>query len=79
MKYIKNGKFILCDSIIENAILAFGNKICGFVDEIPENAEVIDADGATLHRALSTFIFTDIWVRIRLTVTQTVSLKWQMV
>lgn len=45
MKYIKNGKFILCDSIIENAILAFGNKICGFVDEIPENAEVIDADG----------------------------------
>ena len=45
MKYIKNGKFILTDSIIENAVLAFDNKICGFVDEIPENAEVIDANG----------------------------------
>jgi hypothetical protein len=38
MKYIKNGKFILRDSVIENVELAFDNKICGFVNEIPEHA-----------------------------------------
>lgn len=45
MKYIINGKIILSDRIIEGSALAFDNKICGFVDEIPENAEVIDAKG----------------------------------
>lgn len=45
MKYITNGKFVLTDKVLENAVLAFDNKICGFVDEIPENAEVIDANG----------------------------------
>ena len=47
MKYIKNGKVILPDGILENVVLAFDSKICGFTDEsqIPENAEVIDADG----------------------------------
>ena len=36
MKYIKNGKFIMPDQILENAILAFDKKIEGFVDAIPE-------------------------------------------
>lgn len=47
MKYIKNGKVILPDGIVENVILAFGNKICGFTDEsqIPSDAEIIDANG----------------------------------
>ena len=47
MKYIKNGKVVLPDGILENVILAFDSKICGFTDEsqIPENAEVIDACG----------------------------------
>lgn len=47
MKYIKNGKVILPDSILENMVLAYDEKICGFttVDEIPANAEVIDANG----------------------------------
>lgn len=45
MKYIKNGKVILPDGIVENEILAFDGKISGFTDEIPEGAEVIDANG----------------------------------
>ncbi len=45
MKYIVNGKIILPDSIVENKILSFDNKILGFVDDVPANAEVIDAKG----------------------------------
>ena len=47
MKYIKNGKVILPDGILENVVLAFDSKICGFTDEsqIPADAEVIDANG----------------------------------
>ncbi len=45
MKYIKNGKVILPDGILENVILAFDEKIIGFTDIIPEGAEVIDAKG----------------------------------
>lgn len=47
MKYVKNGKVILPDGILENVVLAFDNKICGFTDEkdIPDDAVVIDAHG----------------------------------
>lgn len=47
MKYIKNGKFILPDGILENVVLAYDNKICGFTteEEIPSDAKVIDANG----------------------------------
>ena len=47
MKYIKNGKFILPDGILENLVLAYDNKICGFTteEEIPSDAKVIDANG----------------------------------
>lgn len=45
MKYIYNGKFILSNKVLENVVLAFDDKICGFVDEIPQNAETIDANG----------------------------------
>ncbi len=47
MKYIKNGKFILKNEIKENTVLAFDEKICGFVreDDIPADAELIDARG----------------------------------
>lgn len=45
MKYIKNAKFILPYGILENVVLEFDNKICGFLEEVPENAEVIDANG----------------------------------
>lgn len=47
MKYIKNGKVILPDAILENVVLAYDDKICGFttVEEIPADGEVIDANG----------------------------------
>ncbi len=47
MKYIKNGKLILTDGILENAVLVYEDKIVGLTDEaeIPEGAEVIDAEG----------------------------------
>ena len=45
MKYIKNGKFILPDGILENIALAYEDEIVGFTDSIPEGAEVIDANG----------------------------------
>ena len=47
MKYIVNGKIILPDSIIQNSVLAFDEKIVGITDieDIPQNAEVIDANG----------------------------------
>ncbi len=47
MKYIKNGKYILPDGILENVVLAYDEKICGFttVEEIPADAQVIDANG----------------------------------
>ncbi len=47
MKYIKNGKVILPDGILENVVLAYDSKICGITDlnEIPADAEVIDANG----------------------------------
>ncbi len=45
MKYIKNGKYILPDGILENVVLAFDDKIAGFTDEIPSDAEAIDANG----------------------------------
>ncbi len=47
MKYIKNGKYILPDTILENVVLAYDHKICGFLaaEEIPADAHVIDAKG----------------------------------
>jgi len=45
MKAIVNGKIIINNSIMDNKILLFNNKIIGFVDEIPLNCEVIDAKG----------------------------------
>lgn len=47
MKYIKNGKFILPDAIVENVVLAYDHTICGFTteDQIPRDAQVIDAKG----------------------------------
>ena len=45
MKYIKNGKFILPDGILENIALAYDGEIIGFTDNIPNGAEVIDANG----------------------------------
>ena len=47
MKYIKNGKFVLPDTILENVVLAYDDKICGFttVEEISADAAVIDAKG----------------------------------
>ncbi len=45
MKYIINGKYIMPYGILENVALAFEDKITGFTEEIPENAQVIDAKG----------------------------------
>ena len=42
---IKNGKIILKDRIIENKILLLTDKIEGIADTLPENCEVINADG----------------------------------
>ncbi len=47
MKAILNGKIVLKDGIIENSVLLFSDVIEGVVstDCIPENAEIIDANG----------------------------------
>ncbi len=47
MKYIKNGKIVMPDRVINGAVLAFDEKICGVISEdmIPEGAEVISAEG----------------------------------
>lgn len=45
MKYIKNARIVLPDRIESDTVLAYSNKIEGFVDKIPECAEVIDANG----------------------------------
>ncbi len=47
MKAIINGKIILSDRIVENAALLYTDTIKGVVpcDNIPENAEIIDAKG----------------------------------
>ena len=47
MKAIINGKIILKDRIVENSALLYSNKIEGIVavDNIPENAQIIDAKG----------------------------------
>lgn len=47
MKYIVNGNIILKDGIVNNCALAFDNKIIGITtkEEIPADAEVIDANG----------------------------------
>ena len=47
MKAVVNGKIILKDRIVENQVLLFSNVFEGIVsaDQVPENAEVIDAQG----------------------------------
>ncbi len=47
MKYIKNGKFIMPDGVLENIVLSFDDKISGFINQnqIPADADVIDAKG----------------------------------
>lgn len=47
MKYIKGAKIIMPDSIVEDKVLLFDDKIIGLADEasVPENAEMIDAEG----------------------------------
>ena len=48
LTYITNGKIVLPDSVVCGKILAFdteSGKICGIVDELPANANVIDAAG----------------------------------
>ncbi len=45
MKAIVNGKIILKDRIVENQALLFSDKFEGIVSEIPQNAEIIDAEG----------------------------------
>ena len=47
MKAIVNGKIILRDKIIENFAVIYSDKIIDIVsyDKIPENAEIIDAEG----------------------------------
>ena len=47
MKAIVNGRIILKDSIVENYVLLYKDKIIDIVPEnlVPENAEIIDANG----------------------------------
>ena len=47
MKAIVNGKIILKDRILENSVLLYSDVINGIVpdDNIPDGAEIIDADG----------------------------------
>lgn len=47
MKYIKNGRIVLPDRVVNGASLAYDEKIAGFIaaSEIPDGAEIIDAAG----------------------------------
>lgn len=45
MKCIINGTILLPDGEINGKILVFNEKIIGITDEIPENTEIIDANG----------------------------------
>lgn len=48
LTYITNGKIILPDSVVCGKHLSFDNesgKICGLVDKLPADAEIIDAAG----------------------------------
>jgi len=48
LTYITNGKIILPDSVVCDKYLAFdeeSGKICGLVDKLPLDAEIIDAKG----------------------------------
>ena len=48
MKYIKNGRIVMPDRIIDGMVLAYDEKIAGLVreEDIPEGAEVICACGS---------------------------------
>ncbi len=54
MKAIINGRIILKDRIVENKVLLFSDKIEGIVsgDAIPQNAEIIDANGGYISPGL---------------------------
>lgn len=45
MKCIVNGKIILENEILENKVLIFDEKIVDILDEVPNNCEIIDAQG----------------------------------
>ena len=45
MKCIINGKIILENEILENKVLVFDEKIVDILDEVPNNCEIIDAQG----------------------------------
>ena len=45
MLAIKNAKIVLENEISEGKALLLSDKIVGIVDAIPENCEVIDAEG----------------------------------
>ena len=46
MKAIINGKIILNDSIIEQKIILFEDKILDITDDLPDQVDIIDAKGA---------------------------------
>lgn len=45
MKCLINGKIILKNQILENKVLVFDEKIIDIADSVPNDCEVIDADG----------------------------------
>ena len=45
MKCLTNGRIILKDKILEGKNIVFDTKIQSITSEIPENCEVIDAEG----------------------------------
>ncbi|MFR6473336.1 MAG: N-acetylglucosamine-6-phosphate deacetylase, partial [Turicibacter sanguinis] len=46
MKAIINGKIILNDSIMEQKIILFEDKILDITDDLPDQVDIIDAKGA---------------------------------
>ncbi len=46
MQAITNARFLVDDGILEDQILLFDNSIVGFVEEVPEGVETLDAKGA---------------------------------
>ena len=45
MKAVVNGKIVLKNGVLENKVIVFDKKIIDICDEVPDNCEIIDANG----------------------------------
>lgn len=78
MKYIKNGRIVMPDRIIDGKTLAYDGQISGYINagDIPEGAEVIDAQGNYVCPGFVDIHFTDISTKTRPTEIPRESVRW---